>query len=216
MSNPADTANQFPDDPRQNPFWEERYRQGTTPWDLGEPAPPFVHLMEGPDAPPPGKMIALGTGRGHDAIFFARHGFDVTGVDFAPSAVEAAKRGARGAGVNVRFIQGDIFALGEEFTHRFDYVLEHTCFAAIPVTTREDYVQLVRRLLKPTGLYVAILFNHGRTGGPPFTTNPEEVRRLFRPYFRIERLDVPKRAARGREEKELFALMRPLLEGTSE
>jgi SAM-dependent methyltransferase len=215
MNNPAE-ANQLPDDPANNPFWEQRYREGVTPWDLGEAAPPFVDLMEGPDAPRPGKMIALGSGRGHDPIFFAQKGFDVTGVDFAPSAVEAARKAARQAGVDVAFIQGDIFTLGEELNHKFDYVLEHTCFAAIPVVNREEYVQLVRRLLNPGGLYIAILFSHGRPGGPPFTTDTDEVRRLFEPYFRIETLEAPARSAEGRQGKELFAIMTPRPEGQAE
>jgi hypothetical protein len=77
-------------------------------------------------------------------------------------------------------------------------------------------VQLVQRLLKPDGLYIAILFNHGRPGGPPFTTTPKEVRRLFGPYFTMERLEVPERAAKGRRDKELFALMTPRIEGQAE
>lgn len=28
-------------------FWEARYQQGTTGWDLGEPAPPFVDFYWG-------------------------------------------------------------------------------------------------------------------------------------------------------------------------
>lgn len=34
-------------------FWEERYQQGTTGWDLGEPAPPFVDFLQSSDAPYP-------------------------------------------------------------------------------------------------------------------------------------------------------------------
>jgi methyl halide transferase len=205
-------ANEFPDDPRENPFWEERYRQGVTPWDLGGPAPPLVDFMEGPDAPSPGRMIVPGSGRGHDAIYFARRGFEVTAVDFAPSAVKEGERAAREAGVNVRFVQGDLFALGSQYDHAFDYVLEHTCFAAIPLVMREEYVRVVWRLLKPGGLYIAILFAHGRPGGPPFTTDTAEVRRLFGPSFDIERLETPSRSAEGREGKELFALMKPKVE----
>lgn len=33
-------------------FWEERYQQGTTAWDLGEPAPPFITFLQSSEAPP--------------------------------------------------------------------------------------------------------------------------------------------------------------------
>lgn len=195
-------------DPGDVPFWEELYQREEISWDLGEPAPPFVDLLARPDAPTPGKMIVLGCGRGHDAILFARHGFDVTAVDFAPSAIAATRDASMAAGVPLSLVQHDIFTLGGEYNGRFDYALEHTCFAAVPITMHELYPHSVARLLKPGGLLVAIFFAHGRPGGPPFTTNMEEVRELFSPYFKIEELQVARRSARWREGKELFALLR--------
>lgn len=205
----SNTESPLPQDPGEESFWEERYREGTTGWDLGQPAPPFVDLLSSPDAPPPGKMIVLGSGKGHDAIFFARQGFDVTAVDFAPSAVEEARKNAQAQGVSANFVQHDLFTLDGTYNHAFDYVLEHTCFAAIPIIAREEYVKVVRRLLRPTGEYIAIFFAHGRPGGPPFTTDRAELMRLFRPYFRIEELDAASRAANGRPGQELLARMRP-------
>jgi SAM-dependent methyltransferase len=189
-------------------FWESRYETGDTGWDLGQPAPPFVDLLSGPDAPSAGSIIVLGCGRGHDAIFFAQQGFEVTAVDFSRLALNDARQNARLAGVEIEFIEHDLFTLPARYDHRFDYVLEHTCFAAIPPTKRDDYVQVVSRLLKPGGLYVALFFAHGRPGGPPFNTTIEEVRSLFSPYFAIERLEVPPRSIEVRIGKELFALMR--------
>lgn len=196
------------DDPAAPEFWESRYQTGDTGWDLGRPAPPFVDLLSGPDAPPAGSMIVLGCGRGHDAIFFAQQGFEVTAVDFSRLALNDAGQNAKRAGVEIEFIEHDLFVLPPLYDHRFDYVLEHTCFAAIPPTRREDYVQVVKRLLKPGGLYIALFFAHGRLGGPPFNTTIEEARSLFRPYFAIERLEAPPRSVEARMGKELFALMR--------
>ena len=39
----------------------------------------------------PGKLCIIGCGRGYDAIMFAQKGFDVTAIDFAPSAINAGK-----------------------------------------------------------------------------------------------------------------------------
>lgn len=193
------------DDPR---FWEERYRAGDAPWDLGAPAPSFVQFASGEDAPPPGEMIVLGCGRGHDAVFFAGQGYSVTAVDFAPSALEDARRLAARSGVQIDFLQADMFKLPPLFRGRFDYVVEHTCFAAIPPTRREEYVDVVHGLLRPGGLYIAVLFAHGRPGGPPFTTTMEEVRVLFGARFSVERLEVAAESVKSRMGKELFALMR--------
>lgn len=198
------------DDPANNDFWETRYVEGNTGWDIGQPAPPFVDLMLGPDAPQAGSMIVPGCGRGHDALFFAKHGFSVTGVDFASSALADARSAATIEKVKVDFIQQDIFTLDKSYNNKFEYVLEHTCFAAIPPQRRPEYVQLVKRLLRPDGLYIAIFFTHGKPGGPPFNTTVEEIRDLFSPHFTIERQGPPAHSTEQRAGQELFALMRPL------
>ncbi|MEA2573110.1 MAG: hypothetical protein QOH93_408 [Chloroflexia bacterium] len=190
-------------------YWDRHYREGNTGWDLGAPAPPFVDFMSCPVPPAHGSMLVLGAGRGHDALFFAGHGFQVTALDFAESAVRETQEAARRAGLAVDTAQYDFFALPPRYDHAFDYVLEHTFFSAIDPGRREEYVQIVRRLLKPGGLFIALFFAHGRPGGPPFTTSEEEMRALFGPYFAIERLEVPARSVKPRQGLELLTLLRP-------
>src|SRR5690242_5664581 len=121
-------------DDRLNPrFWDERYQIQQTPWDLGEPAPPLVDFLEKPGAPSGGKILVPGCGRGHDALYLAGKGFEVVGIDFAPSAVEncrqqAAERGLEG---RARFEQHDLFKLPPDFDGAFDFAFEHTCYCAI-------------------------------------------------------------------------------------
>jgi hypothetical protein len=57
-------------------FWQQSYQDGRFPWDLGGPTPVFQRLLEHKRFPP-GRMIVLGAGRGHDARLFARYGFNV-------------------------------------------------------------------------------------------------------------------------------------------
>ena len=68
-------------------FWENIYQSEVPPgWELGQPAPPFVSLLMGDSPPPPGRIAILGCGTGNEVALFATHGFEVVGVDFAPSA----------------------------------------------------------------------------------------------------------------------------------
>ncbi len=190
--------------------WDALYRQGDTGWDLGEAAPPFVDLLAGPDAPPAGRLIALGSGRGHDALLFAAHGFDVLGVDFAPAAIaEAIERAAaQGLTKRARFLQADIFALPPEYRAAFDVVLEHTCMCALDPRLLDEYAALVTRLLRPGGTYVALFYTHGRPGGPPYTTDAAEIRRLFAPRLEIIDLAPAVRSASGFVGKEWLGIMR--------
>jgi SAM-dependent methyltransferase len=136
--------------------WEADYARQTDGWDLGGPTPVFEHLLSTRQLPP-GRMIVLGAGRGHDARLFARHGFQVTAVDFASQAVQEMHRLADPA-APVEILQQDIFTLPETLVHSFDYVLEYTCFCAIDPARRAEYADLVTRLLKPNGLYIDLAF----------------------------------------------------------
>jgi len=166
-------------------FWEGRYQEGTARWDLGQPAPPLVHYFTQPDAPQPGKVVVLGCGRGYDALFLAQQGFEVIGVDFAPSAIAAATQLAVAADIDAQFIQRDIFELVPEFAQQFDYVVEHTCFCALEPALRDRYVTLAHQLLNPQGQYIGLFFTHNHPGGPPFGIQPATIRELFSPQFQI-------------------------------
>jgi methyl halide transferase len=188
-------------EPLNPDFWEEKYQAGTTRWDLGQPAPPFVSLFDSPAAPLPGRMAVLGSGRGHDALYFAAHGFDIVGFDYAPSAIAAATTTAQQQGLTAQFFQRDIFSLSADFAHSFDYVLEHTCFCAIALEQRSAYVQLVRSLLRPQGELIALFWAHARPGGPPFGSTLEEIEQLFAADFEISLEPVTNSvAARAGEE----------------
>ena len=159
--------------------WEKRYQDRGDRWNLGYPAPPFVSLLASSDAPQPGKLAVLGCGKGHDAIFFAESGFEVTGFDFAPSAINEATTTAQAKGISARFVRQDIFALDKEFIGSFDYVLEHTCFCAINPSLRSQYVEIVKSLLRPNGRLIALFYTHNRPDGPPFGVKPQEVLDYF-------------------------------------
>jgi SAM-dependent methyltransferase len=158
--------------------WEVDYQRGSDGWDLKGATPAFKRLA-GAERFNPGKLIVLGAGRGHDARLFARHGFQVTAVDFSAYAVREMQRLAE-PGAPVEILQSDLFALPPGFDGAFDYVLEYTCFCAIDPRRRSAYADLVTRLLSPGGIYIDLAYPlDTRTGGPPFAVSLPEVFRLF-------------------------------------
>ena len=116
--------------------WDANYEHNTAGWDLGGPTPVFKRLLLSQQLPP-GRMIVLGAGRGHDAREFARHGFQVTAVDFSSEAIREMQRLASPE-APVEILQDDIFALPDRLDHSFDYVLEYTCFCAIAPKRRAE------------------------------------------------------------------------------
>lgn len=179
-------------------YWETRYQEKNTPWDLGQAAPAFISMLYSKEPPVPGSAAVLGCGRGYDALIFASHGFDVIGFDFSASAIEDAQILADTVGSPAKFMQRDIFDLAGEFEHYFDYVIEHTCFCAIDPQRRFDYVDVANSILKPEGEMIAIFFTHNRPGGPPYGLNPTEIKQYMHRGFETISLypvinSVPKR-----------------------
>ncbi len=191
-------------------FWQERYQTGNMPWDLGSASPHFKYLWESrPHDFPPGRMAVLGSGRGHDAAFFADAGFEVTGFDYASGAIEAARKLYDG---KVAFEQADVcdtaFASpGSPWHQAFDYLLEHTCFCAIHPKQREDYARTARNLLKPGGKLIGVFWEHGEDDGPPYNTTLADIDRHFGEGF--ERVLLEERApVAGRGGVERLAVFR--------
>ena len=86
--------------------WNRRYEENTARWDLGAAPPVLVQFIASLDGPREGARTVLvpGAGYGHDAIAWARAGYEVTAVDFAPLAVEGARARAAEQGVSLSYL----------------------------------------------------------------------------------------------------------------
>ena len=187
--------------------WEADYQRKSDGWDLGGPTPAFKRLASSRRFHP-GRMIVPGAGRGHDAREFARHGFQVTAVDFSPYVINEMKRLADPQ-APVEVLQHDIFALPPKLDHSFDYVLEYTFFCAIDPKRRAEYADLITRLLKPGGAYIDLAFPlDGRPGGPPFAVSEPELLNLYQERgFKLLEQETPVDSVsprRGAEELFIF------------
>jgi SAM-dependent methyltransferase len=102
-------------------YWEQKYIAAQTKWDNGKPSPALVNFLE-LNSFKLGKIAVLGCGYGHDALLLSRYGFDVTGFDFAPSAIARAQSLAKESGLPAQFLLRNIFQLSSEFSGYFDYI----------------------------------------------------------------------------------------------
>jgi len=191
--------------------WETNYQKGTDGWDLHGPTPVFNRLLTSGHYPP-GRLIVLGAGRGYDARNFAGQGFQVTAVDFSPTAVSEMHRLAQPR-APVEILQADIFTLPATLDSTFDYLLEYTCFCAIDPQRRGEYAQLVTRLLKPGGHYLDLAFPLGtHTSGPPFAVNIPQILNLFSPptFTLLHRETPPDSVPQRKGQEELLIFQKTL------
>lgn len=189
-------------------FWNQRYLDNSTGWDLGQVSPPFVHLVELRKLVPYSNILIPGAGRGWEAIYLARQGFEVTCVDFAPEAIREAETLSLKEGVKVHYVEEDLFRLTPDRTGVFDYLLEQTCFCAIDPERRADYVKMAVRMIRPGGELVGLFYVHGKEGGPPWTTTAEEVRTLFRERFDFLEFAITDLSVESRKGEEILARLR--------
>jgi len=196
----------FPEDNSQ--FWEGIYLEDDTGWDLGGATPIFDSMA---DSISPGKVCIIGCGRGYDAIMFAQKGFEVTAIDFAPSAITAVKDLARKAKLAVNTIENDIFTLAPVYANTYDFIVEQTCFCAINPARRSEYETVVNQLLKPGGKLIGLWFPLDKLiedGGPPWGTTIEEVKSIFKDGWKIEKEEFPDLSIgprKGREKLIVFS-----------
>jgi SAM-dependent methyltransferase len=189
--------------------WDINYEEKTDGWDLGGPTPIFKRLASSARFTP-GRMLVLGAGRGYDAREFSRHGFQVTAVDFASNAVKEMKRLAE-PDAPVEILQQDIFTFPNEYDGTFDYILEYVCFCAIDPNRRNEYADVVSRLLKPGGLFIDLAYPlDGRTNGPPFGFSAGELLGLFeeRGFKLLSREKPEDSISRRKEAEELFVFQK--------
>lgn len=187
-------------------FWQQRYEEGTTAWDMGSVSPPlkaFFDTLENKDL----RILIPGCGNAWEARYLVDSGFtNITVIDIAEAPV-LNLRAAIGeeAGKRCHVIQGDFF----EHKGQYDLIVEQTFFCAIDPSLRRPYAVHMAELLAPGGMLAGVLF---RTPfdkpGPPFGGTEVEYRGVFNDLFNIEIMELCRNSHPAREGNELFIRLR--------
>lgn len=174
-------------------FWDGLYAEKQDGWELGEAAPALQACLASGRSFTAGARVAIpGCGRGHDARLLARHGFAVTGFDFAEAAVTEARELASRERLAVTFEQRDVFTLAEDYAGGFDGVWEYTCFCAIDPDRRTEYIRALHDILKPGGTLLACFYPlRDGTDGPPFPVSRVGIEAALAPMFEIVEAGPP-------------------------
>lgn len=80
------------------------------------------------------KLLDLGCGEGKNAVYFAKHGFEVAGLDISKVGLDKTKRYAQEVGVQVKTIHADIDTF--ELTDIYDVIFSTTLQASSMETKR--------------------------------------------------------------------------------
>lgn len=181
-------------------YWENRWQNADTSWDIGFASPAIVKYMETYSNKDAAILIA-GCGNAYEAEFLLNNGFsNITLIDIAPNAVKI---------LSEKFKQNkEITVLCEDFfTHqgKYDLMIEQTFFCAINPDLRSQYVTKSHELLTEKGKIMGVMFNtEFSSDGPPFGGNIEEYKTLFQEFFIIEKMEACYNSILPRQGREVF------------
>jgi len=181
-------------------YWNERWKNSETGWDIGYVSPPLkAYMDQWPDKS--SAILIPGCGNAYEAQYLLQQGFgNVTVIDISPEAVARVQE-ATGNTDTLHSICGDFFT----HTGRYDLILEQTFFCALDPQLRSAYAAQMSRLLKPGGKLAGLLF--GREfdkEGPPFGGTREEYEKYFTPYFILQKMESCYNSITPRQGTELF------------
>jgi SAM-dependent methyltransferase len=164
--------------------WNESYRDGNLPWDTGRPSSELQRVIT-QHIITPCRALELGCGTGTNSVWLAQQGFEVTGVDVAPLAVEQAEQRARAAGVKAHFVVADLLAL-PELNGAFAFFFDRGCYHAVRRGAPQQYAPAIARQLVSggRGLILAGNAREPHDPGPPVVTE-EQIRDELGAAFQI-------------------------------
>jgi SAM-dependent methyltransferase len=152
------------------------YRLGFAPWERRDVAQSWEPLLEGPHAPAPGRALDVGCGSGRDAIYLAKRGWQVTGVDSVEQAVESAKQRAVEEGVDVQWVAADVAEVGRlGLKPGYDLLYDFGCMHGLTDAERQGAAAGLTQLAAPGATLLINAFKAGRRIVLPRGMNQQDV-----------------------------------------
>lgn len=144
------------------------------------------------------RAVDLGCGTGANVVHLAEHGFEATGVDFSPVALDKARDRAAAAGVadRCRFVQADLTDPDADLGGPYDLLVDFGVLDDLRPAGRRAMAATITRLSRPGSQFLLWCFHarrdelprisfHGASRLAP-ALEPGEETQLFGAAFDIE------------------------------
>jgi 2-polyprenyl-3-methyl-5-hydroxy-6-metoxy-1,4-benzoquinol methylase len=200
--------------------FENIYSKPGAIWTQENPPQKLVSLVEG-GILKPCKVLDSACGEGTAAVYLAKEGFDVTGIDFSEKAIDYAKSRASKEGAEIDFMVMDVLEI-EKLSNAFNFVFEWGLIHHLPPEQVEPYVRKIVKVLAQDGMYMTNSFNveaeaYGKKGErarkTPLGTelyyySQQEMHDLFSKYFEILQEDIVALEGKGISQPGNFFLLK--------
>ena len=123
-------------------------------WDTGVPAPELVRFISGKT---PGNAIDLGCGTGTNLLYLAQHNWVITGLDYAPLAIEKAKR--KLSKYQKTLLVADVTKFADiDLPGPYNLGLDMGCFHNLSETGRLNYIKGLEKWISSNGVVMIYAF----------------------------------------------------------
>lgn len=173
------------DDVSYHQFWSQIYSEDKTPpWDL-ETYNPVLETATAQLKLNKLRILVVGAGRAHDAVYFSRQGHIVTALDFSPEAKRRFEEFYPQEKENLQYVIGDIFNPPQDWKNSFDLIFDHTLFCAIDPYRRNELIKTWTLLLHVDGSLLSIFFAMDKPAGPPYGATEWEIAQRLKDHFNL-------------------------------
>ena len=181
-------------------FWDERYKNGYTGWDIGYISTPMKEYFDQLKDKYL-RILIPGGGNGYEAEYLYNLGFkNVFLLDWSVIALENFKKRSP------LFPEHNL--INENFFQhigKYDLIVEQTFFCAINPDMRKKYADKIYNLLSMNGNLAGLLFNcELNKDEPPFGGSKEEYENYFKELFNFKVFETAYNSIKPRVGKELF------------
>ena len=149
---PADEANRR--------YFRESYRTGKHGWEIEEPSRcALAFLKQVRRQVQAGTLLDIGCGEGRHCFAAWHLGFEVTGIDYEPMALERARHFALTKHAeDITLCKANVFSLPFPRSS-FDVVLDYGCLHHQRKSDWTAYAASILRVLKPFSFYILSVFS---------------------------------------------------------
>lgn len=129
----------------------------------------------------PGQGLDIGCGAGRDAVYLAMHGWQMTGIDYLPGALQRARQLAASQQVALNTLAVDLETGKDPFTAFTTGQFELICVARY---LHRPLFPWIKRILKPGGVLIYQTFmqgaeQFGSPRNPNFLLKSNELSKIF-------------------------------------
>lgn len=165
-------------------FWQTRFESGQPPWEREAPSPQLQAWLAQGVIQAGEHVVVPGCGGGWEVAALARHGAQVSGIDYAPGALARTLARLEQAQLLADLEEADV--LQWQPAAPVDAVYEQTCLCALHPDHWTRYAAQLHAWLRPGGRLFALFMQMRRDGagqgmveGPPYHCDINAMRALF-------------------------------------